>query len=120
MPMKPRIVRSVVRNRRGGVGHMYPCKAKTALYPTISIIRAVSDIGVKSLVWMKRKGPGTSLFCGPAARIPILQGRPYVLARKLRLMAQGGDIEFRCQPVFHAHFAGDGHGIDVVADAAFD
>ena len=69
---------------------------------------------------MQRKRPWACFFRGSAARIPILQRRPDRFAGALGLIAQIVEIEAGDHAILHADAAVDDHGIDIVADAAFD
>jgi len=69
---------------------------------------------------MQRKRPWARFLGSPAARVPILHGRPDMFAGALRLIAQIVDIETVDHAIFHADVAVDDHRVDVVADAALD
>src|SRR5258706_4019229 len=69
---------------------------------------------------MRRKRPWARFLGSPAARVPILHGRPDMFAGALRLIAQIVDIEAVDHAIFHADVAIDDNRIDVVADAALD
>src|SRR5437667_4629013 len=64
------------------------------------------------------KGPRAHLLGAAAEGIPVLEARPHVFARLLRVSPQGGHVYAGNHPIPHAHHSVDDHGLHVVPDAA--
>ena len=94
--------------------------ARRARPSCVAIAHIMLSDAVDRFPSVQRIAVGAGLFGRSAKRIPVRKRSPDRLCRRLRVVAQPPKINAGDDAILHPDLAIDNHGVDVVADAAFD